>query len=96
VSANRNDYRPHTTSTGRRSALRLSLDAKANRLATAELATRTWRWHSDIQGSVRCTVCGQWVYTVRRLVEYELESWGNALVGAMVEHLEDTCELTTR
>jgi hypothetical protein len=75
--------------------MRLSSDTKASRLATAEFATRTWRSHSEIEGSARCTLCGRWIHAVRRLVEYELESWGNALVGAMVEHLQDECTLPT-
>jgi hypothetical protein len=80
----------------RRTLARLTSDTKSGRRATAEFATRTWRSHSHLEGSARCTVCGLWVHTVRRHVEYELESWSNALVGAMVEHLEDECPLATR
>jgi hypothetical protein len=80
----------------KRRLARLTSDTKSSRRATAEFATRTWRSHSHLEGSARCTLCGLWVYTVRRHVEYELESWSNALVGAMVEHLEDECPLATR
>jgi hypothetical protein len=82
--------------TRRRSFTRLNADAKANCLVTAEFATRTWRRHSNTEGSARCTLCGQRIYTVRRRIESELESWGNALVGAMVAHLEDDCAVSRR
>jgi hypothetical protein len=82
--------------TWRRSFTRLATDTKANRLATAEAAARTWRSHSDTEGSARCTLCGLWIYTVRRLVEGERESWTNALTGAMFEHLDDECAVVRR
>jgi hypothetical protein len=82
--------------TWRRTFTRLAADTKANRLATAEFATRTWRSHSHTEGSARCTVCGLWIYAVRRLIEGELETWGNALTGAMFEHLDGECALVTR
>jgi hypothetical protein len=82
--------------TWRRSCTRLNADVKANCRVTVEFATRAWRRHSNTEGSARCTLYGQRVYTVRRRIESELENCGNALVGAMVAHLEDDCALVSR
>jgi hypothetical protein len=71
-----------------RTSLRLATDTKAARMATAEFSARTWRSHSDVRGSARCAVCGSWVETVRRIVGDQLESWSDALVGALFEHIE--------
>jgi hypothetical protein len=84
------------TITSRRTFIRLATDTKANRLATAEFAARTWRSHSDIEGSARCTVCGLWIYAVRRLIGGDMETWANALTGAMFEHLDGECAVVTR
>uniref|UniRef100_UPI003F49618C hypothetical protein n=1 Tax=Pseudonocardia sp. CA-138482 TaxID=3240023 RepID=UPI003F49618C len=70
------------------STTRLSADTKTACLRTAEFAVRTWRWHSELHGSARCTICGAEVHTVRRLVAGELERWATALTGAMFEHLD--------
>lgn len=71
-----------------RISVRLATDTKANRMATAEFSARTWRSHSDVRGSARCVVCGSWVEAIRRIAGVELESWSDALVGAMFEHID--------
>ena len=82
-----------TTISWRREFTRLNATNKIERVATAEFAARHWRSHSDTDCSARCTVCGEWIYTLRRLVQGELETWGTALVGALFEHLADECAL---
>lgn len=66
----------------------LRCDTKANRLALAEFSVKTWKSHSDTKGSARCYVCGDWVKTTRRVIAGEIESWSDALVGSMFEHVE--------
>jgi hypothetical protein len=81
---------------GTRIETRFHAGTKEARLATAEAAVRHgFRSKSELEGSALCSICGTDVPTVRRTVEYKLEDWGPALVGAMVHHIE-TAHTETR
>jgi hypothetical protein len=77
--------------------IRLCAATKADRMIAAEFAVKQGSWiRSETEGSVRCPLCGNRVHTVRQYVEYQLELWGTALAGAVLAHLDDTCEVVAR
>jgi hypothetical protein len=68
--------------------LLLDTKTKDGRLAIADESARTWRWHSELNSSARCTVCGTWIPAVRLVVGGRAEPQGSALTGAVLGHLD--------
>lgn len=80
-----------------RTALHLNAHTKADRLRVAQHASsRGFFSRSDTEGAVRCPMCGQHVVAIRQIIEYKLETWGAALDGAMMAHLDDDCMVVSR
>lgn len=99
------DYRvlegqhPAASQRRRKTTSRLHLNAhtKADRLRVAQHASsRGFFSRSDTEGWVRCPMCGDHIVAIRQIIEYKLETWGAALDGAMMAHLDDECVVVTR